>query len=89
MHLTNIKAEERDLIDDLLRRSGHKTQIDLINEALALYSHQLQIIEEGGGLPQQEHPSGVLKEIAIPSFLQILTKAKKLKIEADRAKTGS
>lgn len=90
MNLTGITPDEREMIQDLLQRSGIRTQVDLVNEALSLYSYQLSIIEEGGTLPYQDHPSGIRKEIAIPSFLSVLTRVKKL-AEAARGKkkTGS
>jgi hypothetical protein len=91
MNLTGITPDEREMLQDLLERSGHKTQVDLVNEALTLYGYQLSIIEEGGSLPYQDHPSGIRKEIAIPSFLAVITRVKKLAEAAVRGKkkTGS
>lgn len=70
MNLTAISPKERERLNDLLERSGLKSQVDLINEALNLYEYMLTNLEKGGSLPFQDM-GDVIKEIAIGSFLEV------------------
>ncbi len=87
MNINQLKEHEREWIDELLSRSGIRTQVDLINEALTLYDSLLRGIEEGGSLPTQETPSGKIKELVVPSF--ITAQKRKRADEKPSKKTGT
>lgn len=82
MNLTAISPEERERLQELLQRSGLKTQVDLVNEALTIYEYLLSNIERGGSLPFQDM-GDVIKEIAIGSFLDVQRRVQKAKAVGD------
>lgn len=86
MNLTAISNEEKLRLQDLLKRSGLKTQVDLVNEALTLYEYLLANLEKGGSLPFQDMGDHI-KEIAIGSFLHVQRRMASSKNENENVKT--